>query len=155
MKKQILAVAMASFFASSAVVAVPLPAGGVIETADCATIGNAVTINTSSGVSGAYVCNAAGNAAAIATCHASGSRQARVFTCVSSDAGDDGISGNEDDTWNSDTCPAGDGSTATAGEFTIIDFRGFVASTTGGGVGATALGGACNPDAADGILPNL
>jgi hypothetical protein len=155
MKKQILAVAMATLFASAAVMADPLPAGGVIQPADCATIGSPVTINLSNGVSGAFTCNAIGNAAALSTCHANGSRQTRVFGCTSLDAGPDAVSGNADDEWNDDSCPTGDGS-ADPGQFTIdASFRGFAASTSGGGVGAVPLLGGCDEDTVDAILPTL
>lgn len=152
MKKQILAVALSSIFVSGATLAVELPASGAVTTADCAMLGSNIVINLSNAVSGAYACNLIGNAMAISTCHASGSRQPLVVGCGVVDNGTDGIQGTADDVYNNSSCPEGDGSAAD-GQFTIADFRGYVASTTGGGVLANELGGACTATSANGLLP--
>ncbi len=145
MKKQILAVALSSLFASGMASATALPpGGGLVETTDCSVIGSNVTLNASNNVAMAYACNAAGNAVAVGACHQSGSRSSRVYQCVTVDNGPDATAGTPDDVYNDDSCPAGDGS-AGAGEFTITaDFVGFVASSSGGGVSANPLGGVCD-----------
>lgn len=153
MKKHSLAIALASLLLSGSAFAVTIPAGGAISTTDCDTIGEPVTLNLSSGVTGVYSCNETANGAAVATCHTSGSRKATVFQCVSTDAGADGVAGNADDEWNSTTCPQGDGSTNTAGQFTVTDYKGFVVSTTGGGVAGSALGGSCDASLLEALLP--
>jgi len=154
MKKQILAVALSSLFISGAAFATDLPTGGVITPALCATVGEDVTINTSAGVIGGYSCNTVGNAAAVSTCHTSGSRKTQVYTCTTVDSGPDGTAGTADDIYNSTTCPTGDGSTGSTGEFTITaDYKGYVASTTGGGVGGQALLGVCDSSKVNALLP--
>lgn len=129
---------------SAAAVATPLPAGGVIQMADCATIGQDVTINTSANVIGAFSCNEAGNAAALGTCHTSGSRKTTTYTCTSLDSGADGIAGNSDDAWNVSPCPAGNVNGQPGKVQIAADYTGFVVSTTGGGVGGAPLKGACD-----------
>jgi hypothetical protein len=151
MKKQIFTVALSALFVSSAF-ATTLPANRVITPIACPTISTPITINTSSGVNGAYSCNVVGNAAAVALCHSAGSRQARVVGCVLLDDPDGEADSGDEVYNNAGACPAGDG-TAQDGEFTIVDFRGFVASTTGGGVGASQLDGACTDTSADALLP--
>lgn len=152
MKKHILAVVLSSALASGATLAVELPASGAITTANCSMLGNNVVINLSNGVFGAYACNIIGNAMAITTCHDAGSRQSLVVGCGVVDNGPDGEQGTDDDVYNNGSCPEGDG-TAGDGQFTIADFRGYVASTTGGGVVAQELGGNCTAASVDTLLP--
>ncbi|MNR16185.1 hypothetical protein D3C85_1327710 [compost metagenome] len=144
----------AAIFSGSAVAA-PLPAGGVVAMATCATIGQDVTINTSANVIGAFSCNEAGNAAALGTCHTSGSRKTTIYTCTSLDAGVDGISGNADDEWNVSPCPAGNVAGQVGKVQIAADYTGFVVSTTGGGVAGTPLKGVCDTTASniDKLLP--
>lgn len=153
MKKHAIAIALTSLFFAVGAHATALPAGGVIQTTDCPTIGEDVTIATSNGVVAAYACNETSNASAVTTCHTAGSRKSRVYQCVSVDPGADDQVGTDDDTWNDGSCPTGDGSAAD-GQFTITaDYTGFVVNTRGGGVAAQALGGACEEGTVDALLP--
>lgn len=146
--------AFSSMFVAVNAFATALPAGGAITTNDCATIGENVTISTSAGVVAAYSCNETSNASAVSTCHEAGSRRTRVHTCVSVDAGNDGQVGTSDDEYNHSSCPTGDGSTSTPGEFTITaDYTGFVVNTRGGGLASAPLLGACTPATVDALLP--
>ena len=147
MKKNFLiaAVGMAVFSLSIGVQAAAIPSNQDITTADCSLLGSPVRINLSNNVVGAYECDIAATTVSVGACHQAGSRAARVVGCVNSAA-----SGQPDD-WNSATCPDGDG-TAADGQFTIVDFTGFRARSSGGGVAGAALNGACNAAAAETLL---
>lgn len=132
MKKNILA---ALFFggmacAMGASAATDIVSGEAITDAECALLGEQVTINLSNNVSAAYTCDAITNTITVGACHAAGSRNPLTVTCASS-----GV--DPDITWNDDSC------TSTTDTFEIADFRGYTATSQGGKVAPSALGGNC------------
>lgn len=149
MKKQIMAVAFSSLCISSNAFAVAIPADGIITTGVCSLIGSNITLNLSNNVVGAYECDQLATTVSVSACHTSGSRQPLVVQCVQTGATTDVP---PVPIYNNASCPDGDGS-AQDGQFTIADFRGYVASSSGGGVGAQELGGACSAASVEGILP--
>lgn len=146
MKKQLLAVSLAALFMSGGAFATAIVSGGDITSADCTLIGTTIRVNLSNDVNGAYECDQLATTVNLATCHESGSRAPLVVACVNSAAA------GAPAVYNDASCPGGDGSAA-AGEFTIADFRGYAASSQGGGVAASDLGGACTDATAEALLP--
>lgn len=76
--------------------------GGSVATTDCSLLTEAVTINLSQSVFGAYACNTADNIIAVATCHPSGRKGPATVQCsvlagdgcvATPDAGDDADAG--------------------------------------------------------------
>lgn len=109
--------------------------GGVVTETDCVLLSSQVRINLSANVSGGYQCDEIDQDIRIATCHAAGSRQAGSEQCQQVGTETDGSP-----IFNDASCGSA------ADTFEIADFRGFVASSTGGSVSAQALGGACGTD---------
>jgi hypothetical protein len=147
MKKNILALfAVAALTASSFVHAEAIDPTTAISTEDCAVLGEAVRLNLSSGVSGAYECSEARNAINVGACHATGSRSTSL-TCAQI-----GLDEAGDPTYNNEDC---DG---TAGQVVTLEspsYRGFRASTTGGSVGAQSLSANCDSGTVEELVPFL
>lgn len=139
MKKLIagLAFLAAMAFANTAFAqAVAITSGGAITggtTGDCVLLGETVRINLSNNINGAYECDEALNAIRVATCHIAGSRAASTIACAVTDTDELG-----EPIYNDASCDGTAGQT-----FNIVDYRGFIASSRGGTVGAQALGGNC------------
>lgn len=117
--------------------------GNPILPADCSLLAEQVTLNLSTNVIGAYNCDVPNTRVDIGACHESGSRKPLVVNCTA--VGVDPVSG--DNIYNDDSC---DGTPQQT--FTIADYRGYQASTSGGSVGASDLGGNCNAGAAEGLV---
>lgn len=147
MKKNILALfAVAAVTASSFVYADPIDPTTSITTADCAVLGEAVRLNLSSGVSGAYECSEARNAINVGACHASGSRGTSL-TCAQIGLNEDGTPA-----YNNTGCTGEAGQVVT---LSTPSYRGFRASTTGGSVGAQSLSGNCTTGTVEELVPFL
>lgn len=59
--------------------------GGSVATTDCSLLTEAVTINLSQSVVGAYACNTTDNIIAVATCHPSGRKGSTTVQCSVAD----------------------------------------------------------------------
>ncbi|MDH5785904.1 MAG: hypothetical protein OEZ16_09905 [Chromatiales bacterium] len=133
-----------AFMASAAAMAAgtAVTSGAPITNTDCTLLGETVTLNLSSNVFGAYQCIEIDNEIKVATCHKAGSRKATSLPCqvVGTDPGT-GAS-----VYNNPACTGATGET-----FEIADYRGFIASSTGGSVGTTDLGGNCTAATVGGL----
>ena len=137
---------------SSVMAATALSAGSSssVATANCTLLSESVTVNLSSNVSAAYECYEATSDIRIATCHKGGSRKETTASCeyTACDAANE--DGSQDNCTSNDTS-CGTSSPATGTEvptFTYVDYSAFVASSTGGSVAKSQLGGSCDVDGA-------
>ncbi|QLF92945.1 hypothetical protein HW090_06955 [Pseudomonas sp. ABC1] len=117
---------------------VPIQAGN----AGCELLSEAVTINLSSNVYGAYHCDLDNNVIRIATCHKAGSRKKSTVNCAVVNV-NNGV--NE---WNDASCSDAKAEAAANGgaahTFETNDKgKAFSVSTSGGIVGAVSLDAAC------------
>ncbi len=135
-------VATGLFAASSAMAATAISAGSSVDvtTTDCTLLGETVTVNLSSNVSGAYQCYEELSDIRIATCHKGGSRKGATATCTYTGCDVNGANCTVNDTSCSTTKPT------TAETFTYADYTAYVASSTGGSVAKAQLGGSCATD---------
>lgn len=120
----------------------PIVSGGTItggDAGDCVLLGENVTLNLSKDVSGAYVCEEPNSEIKIATCHKSGSRKPLLVDCVR-------VGDAEPAVYAPTGCTPGE-------QFEIADYRGFTASSRGGGVATEDLGGACTDATVEAIIP--
>jgi hypothetical protein len=100
----------------------------------CSILRDRVTVNTSNGVTMAYNCITAANKVNIAGCHTAGSQKPSRVNCVAIGEDDEG-----NPIYNGEDCTA-EGLTSTPIQQTDIEGRRvFIASTTGGSVGTSAL----------------
>lgn len=109
------------------------PDGDTGATTTCVLLGERVQVSLSSDVVAAFECEEATSAIDIGTCHTAGQRASRTITCENYAA--DGETAN----WNVDGC-------TTEGDPITVDvsYTGYVASSTGGSVNESPLGGSCN-----------
>ncbi|TBV14044.1 hypothetical protein [Stutzerimonas kirkiae] len=118
---------------------VPIQAGNT----GCELLSEAVTINLSSNVYGAYACDLDNNVIRIATCHKAGSRKKSTINCAIVN-----VNGGANE-WNDTSCSdskaeaAANGGTAHTFE-TDDKGKAFSASTSGGIVGAVSLADFCS-----------
>ncbi|WP_457787989.1 hypothetical protein [Pseudomonas sp. PL-6] len=87
MKKNLFALVVAAAFSAGVMAAdnagTALPDGNIVPDATgCSLLTEAVRINTSSGVFGAYACNTVDNIVAIATCHPNGRKGDVTVSCT-------------------------------------------------------------------------
>ena len=107
------------------------------DTGACPLLGEGVTLNLSKDVLGAYTCEVPNSSIKIATCHKSGSRKPLLVDCVA--VGDPAV--------NTPTgCTLGQ-------QAEISDYRGFTASSRGGGIATEDLGGNCTQASVEAIIP--
>jgi len=119
--------------------ATAIASGTPILSSTCAVLGENVTLNLSRGVTGAYECSEANNSINVAACHEAGSRTDQVACVV---VGSDTSTSPATPIYSDPSCNASNvGTTITV---TPPRYRGYVASTTGGSVGAQQLSGVCN-----------
>ncbi|GIZ11644.1 hypothetical protein [Pseudomonas sp. NCCP-436] len=136
-------IAVAGIFSTSAF-ATPISSGTPIQPGNqgCALLSEAVTINLSSNVYGAYNCNVANNTIRVATCHKGGSRKQATIACAVVDIipGENGA----DDTivMNDDSCPTTNYEGVTFQSNSLG--KGYLASTAGGSVAASSLTAICD-----------
>ena len=116
--------------------------GVAITNADCSLLAENVVLNLSAAVNGAYQCDTILNSIRVGTCHSAGSRKATAIDCAQIDTAADGVT----PIYNDASCDGTANQT-----FDIADFRGYVASSTGGGVGTVDLGGNCTAAAIGGV----
>lgn len=141
MKKIAASIAIALGVLSAPAFATEIESGTPIQAGNegCELLADAVSINLSSNVFGAYNCVKANNTIRVATCHKAGSRKSGTIGCavVNTIAGEDGAAPTVE--WNDDSCEA------TTDTFTSDSKgKGYVASTAGGSVAATSLGAFCD-----------
>lgn len=126
----------AALVASGVSAAGTVVSGGVIAQSSCDLISEDVSVSLSTGVVGAYDCNPDTDAIKVATCHQNGQRASRKITCVKVGEQDDA---NSTPIYNVSSC------TAAGAEVDVTNsYAGYVASTAGGSLGTTNLGGACD-----------
>jgi hypothetical protein len=159
MKKLLLSAFLAASTISSFASATAVQSGTPIQAGNqgCQLLSEAVTINLSSNVNGAYTCNVNNNTMRVATCHEGGSRKQATIACAVVDivtpAG--GVATN---VWNDPTCTDAKAAAAAAGgaahEFTSSSLgKAYSASTAGGSVAPVSLDAVCTSAAqADGVL---
>ena len=141
MKKFIASLAAVAALTSVSVFATEITSGTPIQAGNqgCDLLAEAVTINLSTNVNGAYACNSANNTIRVATCHSGGSRKSGTIACavvnVIPGVGG-GLPVNEYNDPECDGTPDQTFDSSSSG-------KGFQASTAGGSVAATSLGSAC------------
>lgn len=114
----------------------------------CSILRDRVTVNLSVGTTAIYNCRTALNKINLAACHTAGSTKPTPVPCVVTGQDQQG-----NPTYNGANCTAA-GVAATPVQTTNIDGRrGYVASTTGGSVGASSLNSTTCTTAALGALP--
>ncbi|WP_415753509.1 hypothetical protein [Pseudomonas leptonychotis] len=157
MKKIIMSVFIAASAFSSFASATSIASGTPIQAGNqgCQLLSEAVTINLSSNVHGAYTCNVANNTMRVATCHQGGSRKQATVACAVVDIVDD--NGTPKNVWNDSTCTDAGAAAATPAaphQFTSSSLgKAYSASTAGGSVAALSLGAVCTSSApADALL---
>lgn len=157
MKKILASIFITASF-SSAAYATAITSGTPIQPGNqgCAILAEAVTINLSSNVYGAYTCDAANNVMRVATCHKGGSRKQATVNCaiVNVITNDDSTTTN---VWNDSSCTDAKAAAATPQNphvFTSSSLgKAFTASTAGGSVAAVSLAQTCEGSAAaDAVL---
>lgn len=151
MKKSIISIFLAAGAFSSFASATPIASGTPIQAGNqgCQLLSEAVTINLSSNVSGAYTCNVANNTMRVATCHQGGSRKQATVACAVVDIVDNnGVATN---VWNDPSCTDAGAAAATPAnphQFTSNSLgKAYSASTAGGSVAAVSLGAVCTSSA--------
>ncbi|MDH0103822.1 hypothetical protein N7320_21115 [Stutzerimonas stutzeri] len=103
----------------------------------CELLAQAVTINLSSNVYGAYNCVKENNVIKVATCHKAGSRKKETVKCAAVDKDED-----DNTVWNDASC---EGKTGEDAVFeTDNKGKGYFATTAGGSVGAMSLSAFCD-----------
>lgn len=112
----------------------------------CPLLSETVTLNTSNKVHGAYECDEANSVIVISACHEGGSRQALVCTVVGSDDSTDPPT----PIYNNTGCNDTNVGQVLEGQ---IDYRAFVATTSGGSVAPVLLGGRCDAATIVGTSP--
>lgn len=142
MKKITVIFAAAVAFASSSAFATVITSGTPIQAGNqgCQLLGEAVTVNLSSNVYGAYNCNVANNTIRVATCHKGGSRKQATIACAVVDIIPPAAGGGDPTTvYNDASCTGTPGQTFQSNSLG----KGFQASTAGGSVAATNLAAVC------------
>ncbi len=105
----------------------------------CELLADAVSINLSSNVFGAYNCAKDNNTIRVATCHKAGSRKSGTIACAVVNVIPGKDSAEDTVVWNDPSCKD------TESTFTSkSNGKGFVASTAGGSVAATSLDAFCD-----------
>lgn len=136
-------IAVASVMATSSVaLAAPITGNPITPNNDCALLAEQVTLNLSTNVIGAYNCDVPNTRIDIGACHQSGSRKPLVVACQAT-----GVDAQGNNIYNDASC---DGTPQQT--FTIANYRGYEASTSGGSVGATDLGGSCTATTAQALV---
>lgn len=153
MKKILLAVFVAAGTISSFASATPIASGTPIQPGNqgCQLLSEAVTINLSSNVQGAYTCNVANNTMRVATCHQGGSRKQATVACAVVDVVP-GVGGAAaTNVWNDDSCSDAGAAAATPAaphQFLSSSLgKAYTASTAGGSVAGVSLGAVCTSTA--------
>lgn len=120
-----------------------------VTNADCALLGETITVGMSAKVFGAYNCSATTNLVGVAACHQGGSRSALACNSVQNQAQiDAAVAGGT--TPPAPVYPAGCAADGT-GVSTEVDFRAFFASSAGGAMSDQKLGGPCDEDKLTGL----
>ena len=117
-----------------------------VDNAACALLAESVTLNTSNKVHGAYECDEASSTIVVAACHEGGFRQQLTCTVV----GNDNSTDPPTPIYNNSGCNAGNVGEVLPG---VVDYRAFVATTSGGSVGAVNLGDRCGAGTIIGVSP--
>ncbi|MBM7061513.1 hypothetical protein JQX08_12445 [Pseudomonas sp. UL073] len=127
-------IVVGSLFATSAF-AVEFSSGEKATQATCELLGQDVVLNLSKNVYGGYGCYKANNVIKVATCHSAGSRKQETIQCAQTGT-------NPDNTpiYNNSGCQ---GTTPTDTFVSTQYGKAFVATTSGGGVGASNLTAYC------------
>lgn len=146
MKKTMAALAFSACIFSMPTFAAPISSGTPIQpgNAGCELLAEAVSINLSSNVYGAYNCDKANNTIRVGTCHKGGSRKQATIACAVVSTKTD-ASGAVTNVMNDPSCPTSEYEKATFESKSLG--KGFLASTAGGSVAASSLGATC--DSAD------
>lgn len=154
MKKILLSAFLAASTISSFASAAAIQSGTPIQAGNqgCQLLSEAVTINLSSNVNGAYTCNVANNTMRVATCHQGGSRKQATVACAVVDIETPAGGGAAVNVWNDDSCSDAKAAAAATGgpahEFTSSSLgKAFAASTAGGSVAPVSLGAVCTSSA--------
>lgn len=136
----------ASLSASAAATITTIVSGSSYdETNSCILLSEAVTLNLSKNVKGAFSCDEANNVMKVATCHTAGFRVSGITCSV---IGTDTSVTPAAPIYNNGACTA-------AGEVIPgADYLGFAASSSGGTVGDVFLGGNCDQGKVE-ALPQL
>lgn len=152
MKKFLLSVFVAAATVSSFASATAISSGTPIQAGNqgCQLLSEAVTINLSSNVNGAYTCNVANNTMRVATCHQGGSRKQATVACAVVDI--EVVGGVSTNVWNDASCTDAKAAAAAGGgaahEFTSSSLgKAFAASTAGGSVAPISLTAVCTSTA--------
>ncbi|MDO9622714.1 MAG: hypothetical protein Q7J46_01805 [Pseudomonas sp.] len=160
MKKLLLSVFIAASTISSFASAAPIASGTPIQPGNtgCQLLSEAVTINLSSNVYGAYTCSTATNVMRVATCHQGGSRKQATVACAIVNVVP-ASGGGTTNVWNDTSCTDARAATATTEaphQFTSSSLgKAYSASTAGGSVAAVSLGAVCDSAApAETVLAN-
>lgn len=141
MKKIAASIALVIGTLSAPAFATEITSGTPIQAGNqgCELLADAVSINLSSNVYGAYNCVKDNNTIRVATCHKGGSRKSGTISCAVVNVIPGTNGGADTVEWNDDSC------TATSDTFTSdSNGKGFVASTAGGSVAASSLGAFCD-----------
>lgn len=112
-------------------------ASNTVNTTNCALLSEAVTVGMSAKVIGAYNCSEITNVVSVAACHPGGSRGPLSCSSVQNQAAIDANS------TVAPVYPAGCNQTDGTGTSTVIDFKGFFASSAGGAMSEQSMGGRC------------
>ncbi|MDH0500537.1 hypothetical protein [Stutzerimonas stutzeri] len=143
MKKIIVALTLSVCAFSMQAFATAISSGTPIQpgNAGCELLAEAVTINLSSNVYGAYNCDKANNTIRVGTCHKGGSRKQATIACaVVSTTKDE--AGTITNVMNDPSCPKTEYEKATFESKSLG--KGFLASTAGGSVAASSLAATCD-----------
>jgi len=136
MKKIIASCLMAaSTFIAGSAFAVEFSSGAKATQETCELLGQDVVLNLSKNVYGGYGCYKANNVIKVATCHSAGSRKQETVQCAVT-----GTDENNDPIYNDESCHGTDpDDTFVSSQYG----KAFVATTSGGGVGASNLSAYC------------
>jgi hypothetical protein len=149
MKKLLLSVFIAASTISSFASAAPIASGTPIQPGNtgCQLLSEAVTINLSSNVYGAYTCTTATNVMRVATCHQGGSRKQATVACAIVNIVPGTGGAGPTNVWNDADCSDDGAAAATADaphQFTSSSLgKAYSASTAGGSVAAISLDAVC------------
>jgi len=142
MKNIVAAIILSASAFSAPAFATAITSGTPIQpgNAGCELLAEAVTINLSSNVYGAYNCDKSNNTIRVGTCHKGGSRKQATINCAVVNTSM--VDGKEVIVMNDDTCPKEDYAKATF--VSSSAGKAFLASTSGGSVAAGSLATPCD-----------
>lgn len=144
MKKIVAALTLSACAFGTQAFATAISSGTPIQpgNAGCELLAEAVTINLSSNVYGAYNCDKANNTIRVGTCHKGGSRKQATIACAVVSTTKDETTGATTNVMNDPSCPKTEYEKATFESKSLG--KGFLASTAGGSVAAGSLAATCD-----------